>query len=227
MTLDSKRWKRSKIVRSALAAVAVLSSGTAVASPPWEQTVATLSRADGQKVTVVHSYVDGILSVDPVQVVVRDAAGSTLDETPFSRDVLTSCADATCTVFRYDQAFAMTASEVFKIDDGKLVRINGIVPRVTGGLFHVTHHALGYTTAALVLVVISRALASFRRTHGWRRLAAAGMSLSLSFGWWYAVTELSRLSLPSAGVLGAMASLAVLQLRRSLTRSSPTDVGSV
>jgi hypothetical protein len=182
----------------------LLVTRSAHAHPPHEVCVATLSRHDGETVRLIKRYVDGIFSVDPVQVVLRDAADRTLGETEFGRDVVTFCEPAICNVFRYQSPYSLTPDEAFEVRDGALFVLTGMSARITGGLKHALSHPVGYSAAVLVLMVVLGLNTKWRRLRGPRRAALFAASSVVLFVWWYAVVELSRLSIVIAVALGAL-----------------------
>ncbi|MEY4507882.1 MAG: hypothetical protein RLZZ450_4 [Pseudomonadota bacterium] len=187
---------------------------TALAHPPTEEWVTTLVRDQGPSVEVVKRYVDGIFSVDPVQVVLRDAGGFTLDETAFARDVASSCDRRVCTVYRFDGALSVVPAEVFESRGDALVPVQGKLRKVTGALVHLGEHAVGYAVFALPWAAVSWWLGQLRRATRLKRVASLGVILGMLGLWRYTVTALSRLVVVFAAEFGVLLAIVVWLVRR-------------
>jgi hypothetical protein len=201
----------------------LLTIAPALAHPPYEHAVAKLARSDGTELSVIKTYVDGILSVDPVQLVVRDGAEHTLDETRFSRDIVASCDRIQCVVYRYESALSLAPAEVFAIHDGNLVPVADTPASLAGWLSHTREHAIGYAASTTTLVLVVTLFKQVRRTSRWRSAACASAGLVLLLIWWHAVYELSRLSVSSAVMLGAVVGIVSMMLGSATRRSKRAD----
>lgn len=93
-----------------------LFSAIAQAHPPYEKVDRIIEANDGKKITLVRSYVDGFIKLNPVQWIVYDGNGASLFETEFGRDVAVFCQEPNdCYIFLYKGAFSMAPDEMHEI----------------------------------------------------------------------------------------------------------------
>ncbi len=154
----------------------------ALAHRDYESVMTTLTDARGATYTIVRHYTDGLVLSDPVRLEIRDAAGHTVAETPYVRDVvLYRDADGTAYVFAVglDHAFW----RCWVVESGRLMEIP-VTPRTVGlGLLtHLTTHWLGYGLS--VAISVAGFLLYVRRVRAMRTWRVAPPAIALCAVTW-------------------------------------------
>lgn len=104
-----------KIAQRAIVALTatLLAMSIVWAHPPYERVSRSLGDTSTGQVTLIKSYVDGIVFTDPVKLVVRNREGGTVSETEYARDLAILCwSSVACTVFQYDGFLPLAPSKV-------------------------------------------------------------------------------------------------------------------
>jgi hypothetical protein len=133
----------SRLVAIALTA-SLLAAPPAQAHPDYEH-AQVVRDGDGRAWQLVLHYTDGILTGDPVSLIVRDAGGGTVSKTEFARQVcLWGCRAGTCTVFRYALGWSPFPENVWRFEAGKLEPHDTVGMRALGVLVPLLNDPIGY-----------------------------------------------------------------------------------
>lgn len=191
----------------------------ASAHPPYERMVRTLGDASTGEVTLFKSFVDGILVADPVKLVVRNAAGITVGETGYARDLAIICGSSiACAVYQYDNAFTLFPLHTWRLTPAGLRPDDSTGLKLIGIVAPYLEHWLGYLIAVGCFFVPLAALKALRRPTGgsqrYKKLFIAGFAAAMALVWLYLIAALAELSFPLVAALIA----AVFALRASIRR---------
>jgi hypothetical protein len=100
--------------------IALCAPAPALAHPPYERLERVVVDARGRELRLVLSYVDGIISYDPVKLVVRDSNHRTIGETGKGRSISVICArPPACVVFVYGE-FSPVPSQTWRLVNSQL-----------------------------------------------------------------------------------------------------------
>lgn len=193
-----------------LSAVLVASSSPAAAHPPYEREYRSVE-SGGNIYHLAKGYRDGIVSIDSVRIIVRDATGTILDETPAGRDIASFCLGDGCLFFRYRSAFAILPSNAYHFKNGRLVETGSSSVKALGVLAPFVEHWLGYLLGGLAVCILIEGVRAAARH---RRFTALKSTLLLGVLGAPLVFVLLgfRLALPSL----AMATAIILGIHRVL-----------
>lgn len=172
------------------------------AHPPYERVSRSLGDTSTGQVTLIKSYVDGIVFTDPVKLVVRNREGGTVSETEYARDLAILCwSSVACTVFQYDGFLPLAPSKVWRLSPAGLISESSAGLWLLGIVVPYFEHWLGYLIAVGSVLVPLAGLVTLRR-----RPAGAARSVMLWLVsiatlllvpiWLYAIVALSDISLP-------------------------------
>lgn len=140
----------------------------AQAHPPYEKVDRIIEAKDGGKITLVRSYVDGIIKLDPVQWIVYDENGSPLLETEFGRDVAVFCQEPNdCYIFLYKGAFSMAPDEMHEIKGREVANRGKLWIILYGIIAPFTQHPIKYLLA-IFLFLFPVKLFSYRNRKGFK-----------------------------------------------------------
>ena len=208
------------LVGSLLALLAV--SPPAFAHRPYERLERVITSPSGARISLVLSYVDGIMLSDPVKLVVRDAQGKTLAETGYVTDVSLLCpSSGRCFAFLFDGSPIIVPRQVYRVVDTGLLEAKEWWLLPLGVVAHVTYHWVGYSLVLLCIfvpvVVLRRTCRAPRqgllRTIGLVAGFPAGVLLYGLCLWGLLMSELS-LSIGALIVLGVASCEAVYSFAR-------------
>jgi len=197
--------------RMLLALAAWLATAPAYAHRPYEYVDASLTDASGRQLYLVKAFTDGIILPDPARVIVRDAMGSQLAETPMRDDMAIVCRSKhECLVFGWDASSSVVfPSDVWKVTGPYLSPIElSVVWRVVGFGLHVSRSWFGYLAAlgAVFLPVVAFLWSRHIRRRA-IRTALLVVVVTGGVGWLCLVTfivQLSYLSLPILSLFAAL-----------------------
>ena len=166
-----------------LVAVAIASLSTE-AHAPYERHWATVTDPAGRRLQVVARYTDGIVSHDPVTIVLRDELGATIAQTESARDAIVRCRSyASCHVFLYEPPYELRPRQVLRLTSSGFVVEPADQQGMIGLLLPLWHHLsqLLFESVALAIVpVLAQFLAWRRRTRlvvlAWMILVPIGLA---------------------------------------------------
>jgi hypothetical protein len=223
--------KTSRTARclSLAAASFAVSVAPARAHRPYEQLDRTMSDAHGRQLQLVRYYEDGIIGADPVKLMLRDASGTVLAETDFSRDVLVHCqADNVCLAFQYDPPFRVLPTAVLRVSEsGFAVHRPSRFQLAIAAVLPPTKHWFDFLFSAGALAAVPL-VAQFlpRRGRWWLVATAWSLFVPCAALWlfvFYLGIGLNTLvsvwwTLPMAAALAVLPAVARAVLRSGLTR---------
>jgi hypothetical protein len=197
--------RRSAFLLLALVVLPALAS----AHPPYEHVAAVVPGPGGEPLSLVRSYVDGIVVSDPVKMVVQDKAGVVLDETAYVRDISMSCARADrCLLFLFDGPTPVFPIRILRLSGTRFVQVRDTRLQWLGLVVHLQNHWFGYLQAvAFFLLPFAALRITWRRSRGRMRVflcvvvAVGGVFVLLS--WLWVMSMLTETSLPIALLLVA------------------------
>lgn len=144
-------------------------TSSALAHRDYEHPVGTFQRADGNTISIVEYYTDGIFAADPVLVQFRLPDGSVFASTDFASDVvIRRPSSSTVEVYQFEGTFIPIAACVHRFDGYALSDVTS-ARRAVSPLVHTAHYWLGYITALVVaafFVVVWFGARSLPH-HGW------------------------------------------------------------
>lgn len=179
---------------------------------PYEYVDASITDTSGRQLQLVKSFVDGIVLPDPCRVIIRDASGKDLDESPMRDDISIVCRTTSeCLVIGYDaSASVLFPIDVWRVTGSSLTPVEMSTRwRVAGMGLHVARNWFGYS-AALVASLLPMLAFLWGRHVPWRwiRLAVLGGIVLGSPIWlcivWFAVA-FSYLSMLLVGLFAVIA----------------------
>lgn len=171
--------------RKAVAVLLLLSaldSGPVSAHADYEGPVGTVTGSRGETYTLFLHYTDGIVAVDPVKLVVRDATGRPVSETPYVRGlVLRELPDGRVLAFAVDIR-GLSFWEGWAVEDGNLVPLPQPEHTRAALRAHLGYNWLEYGFSAAVCgAAILLGAARLRRGPTWS--ARFHLAASLAFVW--------------------------------------------
>lgn len=134
-------------------AIAASTPSAVVAHAPYEILERVMVDGHGRELRLMLSYTDGIVLFDPVKLVVRDADGRTIAETPQARTISVTCPPSTaCVVFAYGE-FSPVPSHVWWLNDGQLQPTECGWLAALGVVAPLWSDAWGYVVAVALLLL--------------------------------------------------------------------------
>jgi hypothetical protein len=183
----------------------LLAAGTARGHADYEVPAMTVPGQAGP-LNLVRHYTDGIVCGDPSKLVVRDAAGDAVAETPYFRDVLLRRSPGGKVLVFGVGYYSVLYQEAWVLEGGRLVPYSSPWCYWHAFLAAVRGHWLGYGFTVLLCVWAARA----RAGRPWR--VPPGNPEGVAFTWLILVFMYGSLSVPLALALalGGVAALALL-----------------
>jgi hypothetical protein len=137
--------------RACLVAAFLASGASALAHPPYEHNVGLIPGGDAGDVRLVKSFTDGIVLADPVTLVLRDAQGRTLAETPVAADISVLWpSKRRCLVFRFEHDAPLWPKDVWEVTGPHLTPRTSLWLYAIGPMVHVWNNAAEYLFVLLV-----------------------------------------------------------------------------
>jgi hypothetical protein len=100
---------------------------------PCEKLERVVETEQGEKIKLVRMYWDGIIELDPVQLVAYDESAFPFFETSTGRDVFVSCKEKNdCFVFLFKGFLSVVPEEVYEIKNQSVVRVDEFWTKVRG-----------------------------------------------------------------------------------------------
>jgi hypothetical protein len=100
---------------------------------PYEKLERVVETEQGEKIKLVRMYWDGIVELDPVQLVAYDESDSPFFETSTGRDVFVSCKEKNdCFIFLFKGFLSVVPEEVYEIKNQSVVRVDEFWTKVRG-----------------------------------------------------------------------------------------------
>ena len=105
---------------------------------PYEKLERVVEIEQGEKIKLVRMYWDGIIELDPVQLVAYDESAFPFFETSTGRDVFVSCKEKNdCFIFLFKGFLSVVPEEVYEIKNWEVVKVNDFWTKVCGGFIPV------------------------------------------------------------------------------------------
>lgn len=100
---------------------------------PYEKLERVVETEQGEKIKLVRMYWDGIIELDPVQLVAYDENAFPFFETSTGRDVFVSCKEKNdCFVFLFKGFLSVVPEEVYEIKNQSVATVNDFWTKVRG-----------------------------------------------------------------------------------------------
>ena len=100
---------------------------------PYEKLERVVETEQGEKIKLVRMYWDGIIELDPVQLVAYDESAFPFFETSTGRDVFVSCKEKNdCFVFLFKGFLSVVPEEVYEIKNQSVVKVDEFWTKVRG-----------------------------------------------------------------------------------------------
>lgn len=130
-----------------LASFALLSAQRVLAHRPYEHAAGIFRRGDGQNISIVEHYVDGILGDDPVAIQFRLRDGTVVAATDYTVDAIIRHTPPGIEVFQFSSTWIPVASKVQRFDGYSLTEITTSTKRLLSPLLHTRNHWISYVVA--------------------------------------------------------------------------------
>lgn len=100
---------------------------------PYEKLERVVETEQGEKIKLVRMYWDGIIKLDPVQLVAYDESAFPFFETSTGRDVFVSCKEKNdCFVFLFKGFLSVVPEEAYEIKNQSVVKVDEFWTKVRG-----------------------------------------------------------------------------------------------
>ena len=100
---------------------------------PYEKIERVVETEQGEKIKLVRMYWDGIIDLDPVQLVAYDESDSPFFETSTGRDVFVSCKEKNdCFVFLFKGFLSVVPEEAYEIKNQSVATVDDFWTKVRG-----------------------------------------------------------------------------------------------
>lgn len=100
---------------------------------PYEKLERVVENEQGEKIKLVRMYWDGIVELDPVQLVAYDESAFPFFETSTGRDVFVSCKEKNdCFIFLFKGFLSVFPEEVYEIKNQSVVKVDEFWTKVRG-----------------------------------------------------------------------------------------------
>ena len=195
---------------------------------PYEKLERVVENEQGEKIKLVRMYWDGIVELDPVQLVAYDESAFPFFETSTGRDVFVSCKKNDCFVFLFKGFLSVVPEEVYEIKNQSVVRVDEFWTKVRGVFTPLQRIKMYLVAIALLFASLLLGFYSNRMRKEKRELVATALLLSGLFVLFVfvCVVDVSRvLFLPLTALTGIAAAVGGVLYRlfrkRVLTNDKP------
>ena len=146
---------------------------------PYEKLERVVETEQGEKIKLVRMYWDGIIELDPVQLVAYDESAFPFFETSTGRDVFVSCKEKNdCFIFLFKGFLSVVPEEVYEIKNQSVVRVDEFWTKVRGAFTPVQRIKMYLVVIALLFVSLLLGFYSNRMRKEKRELVATALLLS-------------------------------------------------
>lgn len=146
---------------------------------PYEKLERVVENEQGEKIKLVRMYWDGIIELDPVQLVAYDESAFPFFETSTGRDVFVSCKEKNdCFIFLFKGFLSVVPEEVYEIKNWEVVKVNDFWTKVCGGFIPVQRIKMYLVAIALFFASLLLGFYSNRMRKEKRELVATSLLLS-------------------------------------------------
>lgn len=197
--------------------------------PPYEKLERVVETEQGEKIKLVRIYWDGIVKLDPVQLVAYDESAFPFFETSTGRDVFVSCKEKNdCFVFLFKGFLSVFPEEVYEIKNQSVVSVDEFWTNVRGAFIPIQRIENYLVAMVFLFASLLIGFYSNRMRKEKRELVAAALLLSGLFSLFVfvCVVDVSRvLFLPLTALTGIVAAVGLVIYRifrkRVLTNDKP------
>ena len=146
---------------------------------PYEKLERVVETEQGEKIKLVRMYWDGIIELDPVQLVAYDESAFPFFETSTGRDVFVSCKEKNdCFIFLFKGFLSVVPEEVYEIKNQSVVKVDEFWTKVRGAFTPVQRIKMYLVVIALLFVSLLLGFYSNRMRKEKRELVATALLLS-------------------------------------------------
>ncbi|WP_458450427.1 hypothetical protein [Fibrobacter sp.] len=118
---------------------------------PYEKLERVVETEQGEKIKLVRMYWDGIIKLDPVQLVAYDESAFPFFETSTGRDVFVSCKEKNdCFVFLFKGFLSVVPEEAYEIKNQSVATVDDFWTKVRGA-FTPIHRIENYLVVMMFL----------------------------------------------------------------------------
>lgn len=155
--------------------IPVLAHGRA----PYEKLERVVETDQGEKIKLVRMYWDGIIELDPVQLVAYDENAFPFFETSTGRDVFVSCKEKNdCFVFLFKGFLSVVPEEVYEIKNQSVATVDDFWTNVRGAFIPLQRIKMYLVAIALLFASLLLGFCSDRMRKEKRELVATALLLS-------------------------------------------------
>ena len=145
---------------------------------PYEKLERVVETEQGEKIKLVRMYWDGIIELDPVQLVAYDESAFPFFETSTGRDVFVSCKEKNdCFIFLFKGFLSVVPEEVYEIKNQSVVRVDEFWTKVRGAFTPLQRIKMYLVAIALLFASLLLGFYSNRMKKKKRELIAAMLLL--------------------------------------------------
>ena len=184
--VSTKAMKRVVAARFCLTCLALLAAMPAIAHRPYEKEAGSFQRNDGQTISIVEFYRDGIIGPDPVVIQFRLADGTPVAHTATTFDAILHPVASGLEVYEFETTWWPVANRI-ELFDGHQLKDVTAARRSASVRVHFASHWVSY----LVLLGLSGLFVG-----GWLALRALPKR-----GWWKAARFVGFSFIACAGAL--------------------------
>lgn len=165
---------------------------------PYEKIERVIETKQGEKISLIRSYWDGVFEVDPVKLEIRDECVNPIFETNSGRDVFVFCKEINnCFIFLFKGFFSIIPEEMYEIKDSEVSKIDTLWINLYGIVIPLIQD-IKYYLLAVVFLFIPIMLCFYGVRQGikkryFRSVLLFFFGIILLFLWIYIVSLLSRL----------------------------------
>ena len=178
---------------------------------PYEKLERVVENEQGEKIKLVRMYWDGIVVLDPVQLVAYDESAFPFFETSTGRDVFVSCKEKNdCFVFLFKGFLSVVPEEAYEIKNQSVATVDDFWAKVRGVFMPLQRIKMYLVAIALLFASLLLGFYSNRMRKEKRELVATALLLSGLFVLFVfvCVVDVSRvLFLPLAVLTGIVAAV--------------------
>lgn len=146
---------------------------------PYEKLERVVETEQGEKIKLVRMYWDGIIELDPVQLVAYDESAFPFFETSTGRDVFVSCKEKNdCFIFLFKGFLSVVPEEVYEIKNQSVVRVDEFWTKVRGAFTPLQRIENYLVTMMFLFVSLLLGFYSNRMRKEKRELVATALLLS-------------------------------------------------
>ncbi len=159
---------RRPLSNAVLVGIVLFSALRVWAHRPYERMAGTFERSDGEAISIVRHYVDGIFFADPVSIKFRLPDGTEVAKTPYVFDSIVRHVPTGVEIYHFPTTWIPVASRVEFFDGYELKGITSS-RRLVSPFVHFADHWIAYLVALGFAVFFEALYSAFRAmpTRGW------------------------------------------------------------